>query len=233
LTLNKQWQTLDYGPFKVKTPQNWKKFNTQGVDSYVGGFTNGNDTLFFDYGMYSQEINGYESSKHLYEQATINGFTAILQIPKIDGNGSIKLSFPRVTDDNKFSLVGNNIKGTEQVLQIFKSVTFKTSDTNINSTLTLEKFKPYSNENGRIIFISNCSPCHLKNKILIGPALTVELLNSRTNDWLNTFFTDRKNLYQDSAYLKRKNDFTGIECAELHELPKQSINQLISYLKGR
>lgn len=233
LALSKQLQTLDTGHFKITIPKNWTKFSIQELDSHVGGFTNGIDTLYFDFGKYSQEIDGYESSKHLYGQDTINGFIAVLQIPKIDGNGSIKLSFPLVSDDNKFSLVGKNIKGTKQVLDIFKSVTFRTSNKNINSLLTLDKFKPYDIGNGRIIYINNCASCHNRNLKLVGPALTNELLNSKTNDWLYSYFTDRKHLFQDSAYLKRKNEFAGIDCVELPTMPKQIIDQLICYLRGR
>ncbi|HMI79849.1 MAG TPA: hypothetical protein VK484_13715, partial [Ferruginibacter sp.] len=96
-----------------------------------------------------------------------------------------------------------------------------------------EKFKPYSYQNGRILFISICAACHHKNKMLIGPPLTRELLNSRTNDWFYTFFKDRKNLIEDSAYLARKKIYRDNKCIELPEYSQESIGQLISYLKGR
>src|SRR4051812_33427549 len=37
------WQTLDFKAFTLKTPQGWRIMEAQGIDSYVGGLTNGRD----------------------------------------------------------------------------------------------------------------------------------------------------------------------------------------------
>ena len=227
------WQTLDFGDFKISTPQSWTKFKQQGIDSYVGGLTNGKDSLWFDLGWYSAEIKDDEASKHLYGQDTINGLIGIIQIPKTDGKGSIRLSIPKVNDKDKFNLGGYNIIGTDTILKMFKSVKFKNSDTTKNSNLTISKFKKYPLGSGRTIYYSTCAPCHSKDRIFTGPALTNELLSSRTTNWFYTFFTDRKNLKIDSSYLQTKKEFEGIECIQLTDYKKQDIEQLISYLKGQ
>jgi hypothetical protein len=91
-------QTLDFGLFKIKTPIGWKSFKKQGIDSYVGGLSNGKDSLYFDLGWYSPEIKDEDIKKHLYGQDTINGHIAIIQIPKVDGEGSIILSIPKINE---------------------------------------------------------------------------------------------------------------------------------------
>jgi hypothetical protein len=46
------WPRLDYGVFTVQAPPEWRKFTERGIDSYIGGLTNGKDSLFFYYGWY-------------------------------------------------------------------------------------------------------------------------------------------------------------------------------------
>ena len=232
-TDNNKMQTLDFGSFKLKAPKDWRIFKEQGIDSYVGGLTNGKDSLWFDLGWYSAEIKDDESKKHLYGQDTINGLIAIIEIPKVDGQGSIRLSIPKVNDKDKFNLGGYNIKGTETIFKIFKSVCFKNSDTTKNSNLTLAKFREYPLGSGRTLYYSTCAACHSRDKLMVGPALDNELLQTRSNDWLTTFFLDRKNLKIDSAYKARKKEFGDINCIELTDYKKEDIQQIISYLTGK
>lgn len=51
-------KTLNFGIFNITVPDNWKKIEIKGVDSYVGGIVlNEKDTLFFDYGSSTALIN--------------------------------------------------------------------------------------------------------------------------------------------------------------------------------
>ena len=52
------YETLDFGKFKITVPDNWQKYEMQGLDSYVGGIvTDKGDTLIFDLGWYSGDIS--------------------------------------------------------------------------------------------------------------------------------------------------------------------------------
>jgi hypothetical protein len=232
-TKTRNCQTLDFGAFKLKAPKGWVKFKEQGIDSYVGGLTNGKDSLWFDYGWYSSEINDEYSSSHLYGQDTINGLIATIQIPKVDGKGFIRLNISHVNDKDRFNLGGYNIRGTEIILRIFKSVTFKESDTNQNGILDISKFRNYPLASGRTLYYFNCVSCHHRFKDATGPALTNDLLNSRNNDWLMLFFTNRNAVKTDSAYQSRKKEFSNLECIELTQYSKEEVESLISYIKGK
>lgn len=56
---------MDFGAFSMETPENWVYVKQRGIDSFVGKIAIGNnDTLYFDYGMYSNDLeesfnNGY------------------------------------------------------------------------------------------------------------------------------------------------------------------------------
>ena len=76
------WPTLDFGYFQLKAPKEWKKIDGKGADTYLGGLTNGNDTLWFLYGRYFSGPDENESTKHLYGQDTINGYSAVVVLPK-------------------------------------------------------------------------------------------------------------------------------------------------------
>ena len=230
-TKTDSWQTLDFGTFKLKTPKGWSIIEEQGIDSYVGGLTNGSDTLSFDYGWYTAEIDETEHEKHLYAQDTINGLTAVLQIPKMDGNGSVVMFIPKVTSSNKFGIAGSNIKGTDTVLRIFKSIVFKQSDSTKNSLLIHSKFKEYPFGSGRTLFHSSCTSCHTFNKNLTGPALR-EILNERSIDWIYQFLTNRKSVLTDSSYKARLAEYQA-NCIEYPNLTKNDVIQIVEYIKTK
>lgn len=138
-----------------------------------------------------------------------------------------------VTDKDQFQLASNYVTDKDAVFRIFKSVTFPHSDTTKSSNLTLAKFKEYPFGSGRTMYYANCSPCHHQYKKLSGPALTPELLNSKTNEWLYTFFKVRQHLQKDSAYLAREKEFGNMDCIELTDYSKQDVEQIIASLKGR
>lgn len=231
-TKTNDWQTLDFKAFKLKAPPDWTIFKEKGIDSYVGGLTNGKDSMWFDYGWYSAEIDEDESSKHLYGQDTINGLVGIIQIPKTDGQGSIRLSIPHVNDKDKFNLGGYNIKGTDTILKMFKSIIFKESDTTKNSSLTLEKFKNYPLGSGRTLYYSYCASCHHPTKYLTGPPLQ-DVLKERNNDWVYKFLTNRKSVAIDSLSKARVKEVGDIKCMEFTEMTENDVEQILSYIKGR
>ena len=228
-TRTANWQTLDFGDFRLKAPADWQKFNEQGIDAYIGGLTNGKDSLWFYFGSYVSGFQG-DNKKYLFAQDTINGKIAAIKMPKKDSVGSIEMFINNADSDTKFVLAGSSIN-RDLILDIFKSVVFQNSDTTKNGLLTSAKFKEYPLGSGTTIYQATCTPCHSKNKALTGPALTPELLNSRTNDWLYIFFKDRLHLRKDSSYLATKKEFGDIECIQLTDYSKEDINQLIAYLK--
>lgn len=230
-TRTDSWQTLDFRAFKLKTPRGWSIVEAQGYDSYVGGLTNGRDTLSFDYGWYTAEIDETEYKSHLYAQDTINGLTAVLQIPKVDGKGSIVMFIPKVTGSFKFGIAGNNIKGTDTILKIYKSIVFKQSDTTKNTLLTRSKFREYPFGSGRTLFHYNCASCHTFNKKLTGPPLK-EILEQRNGDWIFQFLTNRKSISPDSSYKARLMEYQA-DCIEYPELTKNDIAQIVEYIKTK
>ena len=225
------WQTLDFGAFKLKTPRGWSSVEAQGYDSYVGGLTNGIDTLSFDYGWYTAEIDETDHEKHLYAQDTINGLTAFLQIPKEDGKGSIVMFIPKVSGSNKFGIAGNNIKGTNTILRIFKSIIFENSDTTKNSPLIPSKFKEYPFGSGRTLFYANCAGCHHPHKKLTGPPLK-EISEERSTEWIYQFLTNRKSFVVDSTYNARLAEYQ-VDCIEYSLLTKNDVTQIVEYIKTK
>lgn len=226
------WQTLDFNDFKLKTPKDWTKFKEQGIDAYVGGLTNGKDSLWFYFGSYVSGFQG-DNKNYLFAQDTINGKIAEIKIPRKDSIGSIQMFINHADDETKFVLSSSYTNKTDLILEIFKSVIFKSSDTTKNGSLTFSKFEEYPLGSGSSFYKTNCTACHSQYHRLVGPALTPELINSRTEDWLYKFFKDRQNLKQDSAYLARKKESQNADCIELTNYSRQEVEQLISYLKGQ
>lgn len=230
-TKTESWQTLDFKAFKLKTPKGWSIIEAQGYDSYVGGLTNGRDTLSFDYGWYTAEIDETEHESHLYAQDTINGLTAVLQVPKVDGKGSIVMFIPKVTGSDKFGIAGSNIKGTETILKIYKSIVFQQSDTTKNGLLVPAKFKSYPFGSGQTLFRGNCASCHTFNKHLTGPAIR-EIVNERSVEWIYQFLTNRKSIAVDSAQKERLKEFQA-DCIQYPELTKKEVFNIVEYIRTK
>jgi hypothetical protein len=162
---------FNFGAFFIYIPENWKKIEFDGIDSYVGGITNGTDSLTFDYGWYSYDLSYENGEKQLFATDTINGKIALITKPRKVGNGTIGLYIEKAYKKNHFNLLGKNISDEKTVFDIFKSIKFKDSDTTLNSKTIgfSDKITPYS---GRSLFYTNCAACHHKNKNMTGPAFS-------------------------------------------------------------
>lgn len=222
---------LDFDSFRLKTPSGWNKFELQGIDSYVGGLTDGRDTLRFDYGWYSPQVGEEDPTTHLFARDTVNGLMADIVIPAKERFGYIGM-FVRVDPQNKFSIMGHNVSSTDTVLAIFKSAVFETSDTLVNGKLPFTNFKKNPNGNGKLLYMNKCVTCHSLDKDLTGPAL-ISVMGKRSVEWLFTFFTDRSAIIQDSVRIQIKKRYPDIDCAQYPELTKDSLELLVAFLSVR
>ena len=229
-TKTSEWQTLDFGSFKLKTPHGWREFERNGIDSYVGGLTNGKDTLYFDYGWYSPEIGDEDPKKHKFGQDTINGLVARLAIPITSGDGYISLFIP-VNKKDKFSITGYNIPQTDTILKIYKSIVFEESDTAKNGLLVTDNFKLYLNGTGRTLYSQNCASCHAVHKTLTGPALA-DRVKVRSDDWIYKFLTDRKKIGKDTLNENLRKQF-GLACYTFPSLTKEDVTLIVEYIKSK
>ncbi|MFI8379085.1 c-type cytochrome [Leeuwenhoekiella sp. NPDC079379] len=160
---------IDFGVFSMIIPHDWEKIKYKGIDSYVGGITNGTDSLTFDYGWYSYDFSDEDGENQLFATDTINGKIALLTKPKEVGNGTIGIYIEKAYKENRFNLIGQNIADENQIFYIFKSLKFKDSDTAVNSK-NIEFSNKITAYSGRSLFYTNCAACHQKNKNMIGPA---------------------------------------------------------------
>ena len=225
---NDNWQTLDFGSFNLKTPSDWSEIERKGIDSYVGGLTNGKDTLSFDYGWYSPDIGNEDPKKHKFGHDTINGLIARIAIPVTPGVGYIRMYIP-VNRKDKFSISGHNIQSTDTILKIFKSIVFKDGDTTINTMLTMPISEEYPHKEGKTLFMQECASCHAMNKITYGPALK-DLMQDRSTDWLFKFFTERELVSNDSMHIKLREAFNNHECMTFPNITKEQIELIRDYI---
>ncbi len=89
-------KTIDFDTFIITVPNNWKKVDLKGVDSYTGGIKlNNKDTLFFDYGNNTAVINDVILVNDVKQFSIMKkeGFTVenfiFSKTPKIDENQGV------------------------------------------------------------------------------------------------------------------------------------------------
>ncbi len=224
------WQTLDFGAFKLTIPKGWTVLKKQSLHNYFGGLTNGKDSLWFDYGRYSWDVSVEGSYNHRFAKDTVNGFPARIMKPDTVGKGYITMYIPKVTEENKFAIRGKNIQETEVILKIYKSLVFQNSDTLINPQLTDSKFIYPTHGSSKTLFLRNCVICHSENNELAGPVLN-ELLQKRSNEWLYTFLTDRKNVLKDSLFLALTKKYDR-QCMEFSNFTIEDVDLISDYIKN-
>jgi hypothetical protein len=230
-TRTKEWQTLDFGAFKIKTPQGWKVVKEQGIDSYYGGLTNGKDSLWFDYGIYGVDLSGEDTITHKFAKDTINGLYARVTVPKDAGKGYISVHIPKVSGENQFTIWGKEIAQTDTILKMYKSLVFKNSDTALNPPLTDDKYVLLSHGSGKTLFQQNCASCHAIHKVILGPPFK-EVVIKRSTDWIYKFITDSNSVSKDTAHISMSRQY-GYHCMQFASLTRQDIELLVDYVKSR
>ena len=213
----KPWKKMDFQLFTLSAPSDWDTIKMRGVDSYIGGLTNGDDTLIFDYGAYCGGIHDSQFAQYRMKKDTINGIVAGIAIPITNGNGVVRLRIPHFKNtDNQFEMSGRDIVNTSTILKIFKSIRFAGSDTTLNSNLRLRDFKEYPALKEKAVFDSRCGLCHRKH---------YRSIINRDSTWLSNLFTNQKALVNDPV-------FTQIKTLYGHyELDNETAQELIFYIR--
>ena len=142
---------LNFERFSLETPIRWEKFIDKGVDSYVGGIKlDSTDKIFFDFGLYSNDLEEYlkeptdtsawtiypplsmlgenRNSKSMFE--VIDGKSAKIILPISTGKGVTGIYFDslilRGNQKVKLEISGNNLKPENEklVLQALRTLKF-------------------------------------------------------------------------------------------------------------
>lgn len=116
-------KTLDFGPFQLTVPDPWRAFSLQGIDSKVGGVTDGRDTLVYDYGWYSYNLSQQTTATHQRTATTLDGRDALLVQPLQKGKGTIGV-YVKVDTQVRFNLIGHDLEDEETAMRICRSVLF-------------------------------------------------------------------------------------------------------------
>lgn len=228
-TKTNSWQTLDFGPFKLKAPSDWKILKERGIDSYVGGLTNTHDTLWFDYGAY--ELNfGEDSATYLMATDTINGLKANIYFSEYPKNNLVVMQMPIVNKNQKFTLTGRMINNPNLVWEILKSVVFfDNNNTAFNSSLKDVKFNKVHYLSIGNLILEKCGNCHLSESGYKSLPLK-DFIQSRSADWLYNFIINKGQLKTDSTYMKRRQG-NQIHCPEFPSLTNADVLRIKEFYK--
>ncbi len=112
---------VSFGAFSLRVPSNWTIIKAQGVDSFVGGLTNGTDTLQFDYGIYSFKPRRKEDECRISFRLQ-RGHVARYAKQKSSGKGITAVYMKNKR--RQLVLYGINLKNEEEALKIMRSVKF-------------------------------------------------------------------------------------------------------------
>jgi hypothetical protein len=112
---------VSFGAFSLRVPPNWKTIKQQGIDSYVGGLTNGTDTLQFDYGRYSFKPRRKEDECRISFRLQA-GRVARYAKQQEPGKGTTAIYIRKKR--RKFVLYGINLRNEKEALKIMRSVKF-------------------------------------------------------------------------------------------------------------
>lgn len=91
-------KTIDFKLFTMDVPASWEYVPKQGFDSFVGSIdTKNGDILEFDYGYYSNSLDGNAEIQN-YSYDTIDNKKAKIVVPKKPGKGLTGVYFEKALD---------------------------------------------------------------------------------------------------------------------------------------
>lgn len=222
-------KTLDLGVFKLTVPANWTKFEERGIDTYVGGITNGKDTLHYGYGLYNEDISEFSEEKMRYAADVINGYRANIGLSEAPGHVAVMIM--NVNQGRQFIMDGYNLSQPDVVLGIFRSVVFKGSDVSKNRNTPIDSFNVHASASGKSLFRMNCMSCHSFHKEVTGPALN-ERGAFRDNQWLYKFLANRSSVSADTGQVSLKKKY-GFECPDFSSMSEEECWALIEYIRAQ
>ncbi len=114
--------TFSFGAFSLRAPVSWKKMSLQGIDSRVGGLTNGIDTLTFDYGMWSYKPKRKDDDCKISYRLQ-SGRIARYAKQRQNGKGLTAIYIRRGWH-KKLCFEGSNLKNEKEALKIMRSIHF-------------------------------------------------------------------------------------------------------------
>ncbi|CAG4989714.1 hypothetical protein DYBT9275_00354 [Dyadobacter sp. CECT 9275] len=117
---NYVYKTFSLAGFQLEARSNWHEFQLQGIDSKVGGITNGKDKLTYDLGWYSYAFQNETQETHIKINTTVNGKDALIVRPIRAGKGIIGI-YIRVDSLTGLSMYGTS-KNEDEILKIFNSI---------------------------------------------------------------------------------------------------------------
>lgn len=214
--------TIELGAFQITTPQDFRYIRQRGIDSYVGLIANRKDTIYFDYGWYS---NGSSKDPRFNHRDTINGVTGIIRVNhgKITG-----VSFPNVKGESGLSVYCSTWDSLNAV-KIIKSIKFPDIDgiTAIKPT----EYNPVELK-GEKLFKANCRSCHWLEKKVIGPALR-GVVSRTSREWFkNWVINPNKFIRENSKAAELFNEYNEIQHTSFSSMKEEEIDQLIEYVES-
>lgn len=116
--LGNGWHRINLGRFEIETPNDFNYVKAQGIDSFVGYITNFDDTIEFDFGLYSNPFSGDEWQN---QQENINGINAIIATAKGNETG---VHFPSLHKRGEKLSLFSETENKKLIRKIYRTVIF-------------------------------------------------------------------------------------------------------------
>jgi hypothetical protein len=112
--------------FSIGLPEGWIHEKLQGIDSRIGIFTNKKDTLYYDFGWYT---NGFDfefgkDPEYTIQKIRIDKRQGQFLYPKNNQKGAVGV-FLQVDKSNTLTIIGNSKNSREYYWDIFNTIVFK------------------------------------------------------------------------------------------------------------
>lgn len=118
------WHKIDARKFFIETPKEYKFIVFEGIDSYVGGFTNKKDTIYFDYGLYSNSLTDLSPSDYEFQNILIDSknFRIVIRQNEVQ---HIAAYTNELDKGNTFMIECFDCQDLEEKYKIIQTIEFK------------------------------------------------------------------------------------------------------------
>lgn len=119
------WHKITLSPFHIEVPTTYYYFKIQGIDSYVGGITNHEDTIEFDYGWYSNELSDYENNEEYTVNYEIVNGKKFKIVKQKNEPGFVGAYTNDLEGDNALMIICMKCKHLDEKEKMFKTIEFE------------------------------------------------------------------------------------------------------------
>ena len=124
-SIKKGWHKINLNHFTIEVPNKYRFVKHKGMDSFVGSITNGLDSIRFDFGWYSNELNSFVDSTNYIQQNQIINNRKFKIVRSIINTGFVGAFTEDLPDQNRLAIWCHDCQEIDEKVAMYQTIKFR------------------------------------------------------------------------------------------------------------